>query len=327
MKEQPIVSVIIQVKNTGKYINKCLDSIISQTLKIIEIIVVDDNSKENILQYISFYLEDPRINYIKLNQTAGPGGARNKGLEIAKGQYIGFCDSDDWIDIDYFQQAVSIMDASEADIGMFSLIRENDINREPRFYRCLYKQFIELSSDIAIKIMTGQLEMGLKVTPHCTNKIYRKDFLEKHHLSFKEHITSQDVLFAFQTFLQANKIICVPNTKYHHYKRPQSIVQSFDEKYIHDLVILFTSIRTFLKEQNAYERYCFNYYKLLDRFVRLNVQKIFAFVSDDSERKKYMQKLLKNVKTIIDIDEYFEYTNAEDIRNHLMPNPDETLLY
>ena len=179
MKEQPIVSVIIPVKNTGKYINKCLDSIISQTLKIIEIIVVDDNSKENILQYISFYLEDPRINYIKLNQTAGPGGARNKGLEIAKGQYIGFCDSDDWIDIDYFQQAVSIMDASEADIGMFSLIRENDINREPRFYRCLYKQFIELSSDTAIKIMTGQLEMGLKVTPHSTNKIYRKDFFKR----------------------------------------------------------------------------------------------------------------------------------------------------
>lgn len=327
MKEQPLVSVIVPTRNTGKYIQKCLDSLISQTLKNIEIIIVDDNSEENILNTVSDYCKDSRVVYYKLNYTSGPGGARNKGLEMAQGKYIGFCDSDDWIDIDYYQQAVHFMDISQSDMGMFSFIREYEVNREPRFYRCQYTQYIELSPDISIKIMTGQIEMGIKVTPHCTNKIYRRDFLQKYDLKFQERITSQDVLFAFQTFLQANKIICIPNVEYHHFKRSQSIVQSFDEKYIEDFSVLFTSIRNFLIKQNLYERYCLNYYKLLDRFIRLNVQKIFTFVINDKDRKKYIRKLLDHAKTLINIDEYFEFTSAEEIRSHLSPDPHETLLY
>ncbi len=327
MKEEPLVSIIIPARNTGKYIQKCLDSIVSQSLKSIEIFIIDDNSDDDLFKFVSEYCKDSRITYVKLNHTVGPGGARNKGLEMARGKYIGFCDSDDWIDIDYYQQAVYFMDLSHSDIGMFSFIREYEVNRKPRFYRCQYEQYIELSPDISIKIMTHQLEMGIKVTPHCTNKIYRRDFLQKYNIIFKEHITSQDVLFAFQTFLRANKIICIPNTEYHHFKRPQSIVQSFHEKYLSDLVVLFTCIRNFLKENNLYERYCLNYYKLLDWFIRLNVQKIFTFIQDEKERKIYIRKLLKNSKTLIDMDEYFEYISAEEIRNHLMPDSGETLLY
>ena len=98
------VSVIIPAYNTENQITKCLNSVLNQTLKEIEIIVIDDGSTDNTLELINnFKLTDSRITVIS-QENKKQGAARNRGIEIAKGEYIGFVDSDDYIDRDYYEK-------------------------------------------------------------------------------------------------------------------------------------------------------------------------------------------------------------------------------
>lgn len=97
MEEKIKVSVIIPVYNVEEYIEKCLDSVVNQTLKEIEIIVVNDGTKDNSMKKIEKYFSDSRIKIIN-KQNGGQSSARNAGLAISKGEYISFIDSDDFIE-------------------------------------------------------------------------------------------------------------------------------------------------------------------------------------------------------------------------------------
>lgn len=105
------VSVIIPVYNSSKHIKECLESVINQTYKNIEIIVVDDASSDNSTEIIK-NLNDPRINIIQLKQNLGVARARNKGIEIATGDYICFLDSDDYWILDKLEKQVKFIEAN-----------------------------------------------------------------------------------------------------------------------------------------------------------------------------------------------------------------------
>lgn len=123
------------------------------------------------------------------------------------------------------------------------------------------------------------------------------------------------------------KIICIPHVQYHHYKRPHSIIQSFDSKHTADFIRLFTLIKSYLKEKQLYEQYCYNYYKFLEHFYNIIIREIFEFVPNDKERKMYISDSLKSVKSLIDFDEYIAFTTAEELRQHIQPNIKDTTLY
>lgn len=327
MTEHPIISVIVPVRNTKEYLPICLDTMRSQTISSLEVLIIDDCSDQNIRKIVEPYLSDSRFRYYRLEQCLGPGGARNAGLDAASGKYIGFCDSDDWVDLNFYETAVKFMDRSGADIGMCTLMRETDGSAGDHIYKCKYDQAINLSPDIAIKIMTYQYDAGIKVIPPCTNKIYRKAFLDRFHVRFQNHMYFQDVLFAFQTFLQAGKIICIPNVRYHHFRRPDSIIQSFSSKHIDDFAQLFSLISAFLKEKGLYEQYQHNYYKLCEHFYNIIVREIFQFVQTENEKKQYLRASFVAFKQVVNLDEYLEYTTAEKLRQHIQPHILDTTLY
>ena len=106
--KNPKLSIIIPVYNTGEYLSRCLDSVINQTYKEIEIICVNDGSTDNSLQILNDYAKcDDRI--IIINQkNLGSSEARNNGLKIIKGKWVGFVDSDDWVDLNYFEELINL---------------------------------------------------------------------------------------------------------------------------------------------------------------------------------------------------------------------------
>ena len=113
----PLISVIIPVFNTEKYLKECLNSLINQTLINIEIICINDASTDNSLNILCEYAEkDKRIKVIDLKINKRQGGARNEGLKVAGGEYIGFVDSDDWIDIKMYQRLYKKIIEEKADI-------------------------------------------------------------------------------------------------------------------------------------------------------------------------------------------------------------------
>ena len=122
------ISIIVPVYNTEKYLGVCLDSLISQTYKDIEIICVDDGSTDNSLQILNDYAaKDSRIK-ILTQKNQGPSVARNLGLEKAKGEYITFVDSDDWVSIDMCEKIYSKAIDTNADLVLFPHSRVTNTN-------------------------------------------------------------------------------------------------------------------------------------------------------------------------------------------------------
>ncbi|MBF4468083.1 MAG: glycosyltransferase [Methanobrevibacter arboriphilus] len=165
----PKVSIIIPVHNTSKYLKKCMDSVINQKLKDIEIICINDESRDNSLEILEDYArKDKRIKIInQVNQ--GVSIARNTGLKIAKGEYVGFVDSDDWIDLNFFYELYNKAKSQGADLA-----------RTFYKYEYPYKRDEEKLNKI-IKKRNKEREQ-LNVNDHSVviwNAIYKRKYIEK----------------------------------------------------------------------------------------------------------------------------------------------------
>lgn len=324
-----LLSVIVPTYNTGKYLCQCMDTLMAQTMSNMEIIVIDDCSDENIRKNLSRYLlqNNKTVHYERLEIRRGPGGARNYGLEMASGKYVAFCDSDDWVDITYYQDCVDALERHTADMAMCSLVRAYDYMQKDPLYKCRYDRELSLTGDFALKILTKQIDAGILIIPSSVNKVYRKEYLEQLSLRFVEDRLFEDLLFSFICIMNATRIICVPNATYHHYKRPNSIVQSFDRKHIDDFAAVFTQLRNYLDAENRYEEYRFNYYKYLEQYYNLIVREIFEFVPDEKRRKEYLAESFHQIRPLIVFSEYMEYTTAEQLRQHIQPHITDTTIY
>lgn len=328
-KKNITVSVIVPTYNTSMYLERCMDSLIAQTIDDMEIIVIDDCSDEDIQSVVVPYIgqSDKVVCFERLAQHRGPGGARNRGIELASGTYVAFCDSDDWVDITYFEDCVKLMEQSNANIGMCSLVRAYDYTQKSPLFKCKYDRELTLTGEFALKVLTKQMDIGILIIPSTVNKIYRRDYLDQIHLRFVNGKFFEDLLFSFISIMNADKLVCVPNVAYHHYKRPDSIVQSFDQKHIDDFTEIFALLRQYLKTSGKYEEYRFYYYKFLEQFYNLIVREIFEFVLDERTRKEKLAYSFLKIRTVIDFSEYMEYTTAEQLRQHIQPHITETTIF
>ena len=323
-KALPIVSVIIPVKDTGIYLKRCLDSIVHQTIKGIEIIVVDDASKQDITTYLEEYKSDNiTMVYLRNEISLGPGGARNKGINNAKGEFIAFIDSDDWIDLNLLEVSIARMRQTDADIGMVSVVREYPVPNKEKIFKCKYNQEYNLTGDMALRILTREYSLEFSVGFYTTNKIYKTQFLLDNNIKFDENIYFQSAPFTIHTFLYTNQILCIPAVQYHHYRRTNSVVQSFDQKHIDDYQTSMCSIKQRMLNSGKYDDYCFHYYKICERYLNVLVKEIFMFIPDEDEKKFFLIKLLNVLPSFCNVDEYFEYSTAEQLRHHIQPAIDK----
>lgn len=321
-------SVIITTHNTEKYLSKCIDSIINQTLPDIEIIIVDDASTDNTPKIAeNLALQYDNILFLPLSISCGPGGARNKALLQATGEYISFIDSDDWVDLNYLEMMYNKAKQLNADIVTCSLMREYDYNISSPLYKCKYDQDYVLSGETAFRIMTNEYNYGIKFLPSALNKIYKKTFLTDNSLKFPENIYFEDQPFSYSCTLAANKVICIPNVVYHHYKRSGSIVQSFSQKNIDDMMTAYQMIKDYLYKNNIYEKFRFNYYSSLQHFYNLIVRQIFEFVTDENTKKTYLKYSFTQLKKLVTVDEYVDFLSAEELRKHIQPHIVDTTIY
>lgn len=321
-------SVIITTHNTEKYLFKCIDSIINQTLPDIEIIIVDDASTDNTPKIAeNLALQYDNILFLPLSISCGPGGARNKALLQATGEYISFIDSDDWVDLNYLEMMYNKAKQLNADIVTCSLMREYDYNISSPLYKCKYDQDYVLSGETAFRIMTNEYNYGIKFLPSALNKIYKKTFLTDNSLKFPENIYFEDQPFSYSCTLAANKVICIPNVVYHHYKLSGSIVQSFSQKNIDDMMTAYQMIKDYLYKNNIYEKFRFNYYSSLQHFYNLIVRQIFEFVTDENTKKTYLKYSFTQLKKLVTVDEYVDFLSAEELRKHIQPHIVDTTIY
>ena len=312
----PLVSIIIPIYNLNNNLNKCLDSLIHQTEKHIEIIIIDDCSQDDVRLWISKNYKDNRIIYHRLNKNTGPGGARNAGVSLAKGKYIGFCDSDDWVDKDYFEKACNAMEKDHTQIAVCGRIREEGVinSTKPKYY---YGSENKISGTTAFQVLSMNYKMGFEISPMCTDKVFLSNFIKKNKLRFQENVYFQDVLFLVTALLEDCLVVTVPNSFYHYFKREDSIIQSFSQKHISDYINLCSSLKTLLQKSHLLEKYKINYCNIIIAYFSVLLKGLDSFVISEIQQKDYLKDMVSSLFTVISIEDLVMTYPFPRIRNTL----------
>ena len=245
------VSVILPVYNVEPYLRQCMDSIVGQTLEEIEIICVDDGSSDNSLNILKEYWQkDSRVRVIE-QQNAGAGAARNAGMRVASGQYLSFLDSDDFFEPNMLEKAYACAERYTADFIVFhsdqfhmdkqeyvdvpGVLRKQEI---PPYMPFSHRQL----TDNVFKVFVGW----------AWDKLYRRSFVEVHHLQFQEQRTSNDLLFVFSALVLAKKIAVVDQVLAHQRRGSSTSLSVTREKSWHCFYDALTALRSRLKKENIY---------------------------------------------------------------------------
>ena len=208
---EPKVSVIIPVYNVEEYLRQCLDSVINQTLKEIEIICVDDGSTDSSLEILKEYAaKDHRITLIT-QQNLHAGVARNAGLAVAKGKYLSFLDSDDFFELNMLEETYKKVIKDNSDGCIFSAVMIDYATAKIKQMPWLLKEFN------LIEINKIRDKIFLITSPNCWNKIFSKLLIDKYNLRFQNLTNANDVYFSFAFCILANKLSTI-NKEFIHYR-------------------------------------------------------------------------------------------------------------
>lgn len=214
----PIISVIVPVYNVEKELKRCVDSILKQTLKEIEIILVNDGSQDRSPQICNDYLEiDPRVLVIH-QENGGLSQARNVGLLKASGEYVLFVDSDDYISSDACEKLYEYSNDGEIDIVIGKSIRSENGNANQIFQsNDKLNQIISGESFLKEQLKNGTMHMMV------STNLFKRDFLIEHKLFFKKGILHEDEQWTPRVFLKANKVLHKDFSFYYYVIRDNSI--------------------------------------------------------------------------------------------------------
>lgn len=278
-----------------KYLPKCLESLIKQTLKDIEIICVNDGSMDNSLAILKeFASKDSRIKIID-NQHQGVAKTRNTGIEQSTGEYIGFVDSDDYIDIDFFEKLYNSATKSNSDIAIASILKHKNFFN---IYNAKYtKEEIAITIQDKIKLCEDKKHFFF----YAWNKIYHSGFIKENNIKFSEGQIYEDVMFAIKALYYSNKIISVYGTKYHYIEHENSLTKYKDKtgEKEHDLIKAYSELQEFCNSKNIEIPERLNYY----------TKENFGFILN-LYKGKYQSKIqLFNIFTIATISNYSETRN------------------
>lgn len=284
------ISVIIPVYNTENFLEQCLGSVVNQTYKNLEILIVDDGSPDKSdAVYKRFALEDNRIKIIK-QKNSGISVARNTGLKFATGQWIHFVDSDDYLDMDYYEKMINDACDINPDIIAGGVISQNS-----NLYNIQYKTKCVLFTKTEKFIQTNALK-------NCTvwRYIFKRDFLKKNNLKFAVGKIFEDILFTPNAVLMADCIVTVPNANYHYVFNKNSLLnKEYTENHQAQYDYAESYLNDFIKKHNLED--VINRSKNTEvTTYKLIAFKIFKkiFFKDSNESKYYLfgVRILKTYK-------------------------------
>lgn len=256
MEQFTKVSIIVPVYNVAPYLRQCMDSIINQTYRNIEIICIDDGSTDESGKILDEYAKsDDRINAVHTNN-AGVASARNTGLSLASGEYLLFVDGDDWIDTATCQKAVSSISTEAVDVVMWPYIREFSDHSDPKIIFQGQKLFDETACRKLQRRMIGLSDEELAHPENADalstvwGKLYRREMIEQNHLRFEDlsHIgTYEDGLFNLHYFAHVKCAIYISDYL-SHYRKNTGMTSRYRSQLASQWKTLFSNMRVYIEK-------------------------------------------------------------------------------
>ena len=247
------VSVIIPIYNAAQYLHKCLKSVISQTYKNLDIILIDDGSLDDSYDIAKEYQEkDSRIRLFT-QTNIGLIATRKRGIELAEGEIVGFVDSDDWIEPIMYERLVQCMEENECDLVTSGIYRDYADGSRKEWYD-LYPEgvYVNLESAIYPSMLHDfkKNEMGLKCT--LVNKLYRRQILQDIYGEIDTRVFyGEDALTIYPYCLRCKRIYILNEAYYHYYIRNNSMCRAANEKLAINTYYLYNGLRDAFMESNC----------------------------------------------------------------------------
>lgn len=280
------VSVIIPVYNAEKYLAECMDSVIGQTLKNIEIICVDDGSTDESFKILKEYEKNDRRIRLLRQENAGAGAARNTGLAAAKGEYLSFLDADDFFEPYMLERAYSKAKKQKAQVTVFGSDQyREDLESFQEVSWTLKKHALPPYRPMNYQTFT---ENVFKVFVGWTwDKLFEREFILKYQLKFQEQRTSNDLLFVFTAIVLAERIE-VEETVLAHQRRgnPESLSNTREKSWR----CFYEALRALRENLIRYGLY----YELEQDFINYALHfSLWNLNTIQGEKKKDLYKMLK----------------------------------
>lgn len=271
---RPDVSIIIPIYNVEKYLNRCIISIQNQTLKNIEIILVDDGSLDNCPQLCDEYAQrDSRIKVIH-KKNGGLGLARNSGLEIATGKYIAFIDSDDFIELNMFETLFDKASKENLDTVFCGCKFYNNGIIKEKIEVKTYTQFIGSTEIKALLLdLVGPLpsyKSDVKYMMSVWHAIYSKEIIDKYNICFcsERKFVSEDLIFDIDYLTKAQRIGYIPDCLYFYCINENSLSRTFSSEKYNKYKILLDEVERKLNEHYTWDEYWLHFYRLKLLYLR-----------------------------------------------------------
>ena len=309
----PLLSIIIPVYNTAPYLRKCLDSIIMQTYTNTEIIIINDcstdDSEKIILEYCETY---KKISYKKLEKNYGVGYIREMGVYIANGELVAFVDSDDWLELDFYELLVESIVENSCDVAIGCVLTEynNYISARSR-YKINTNNVI--TGDFALKVMMKYYGQNFDISPNMNNRIYSKEVLVKNNACAEYSKQAQDNYSSFIILLNAEKVSLVSNAYYHYYQRENSAVHSFSETYINNYFNVLLHIQNELIKTKQFTPNKDVFMSFIDRSIVWLIKCMNESKCNINEQKKYIKLLYQRALELFSVEEYIDYLDVDRI--------------
>ncbi|AQR96931.1 glycosyltransferase family 2 protein [Clostridium saccharoperbutylacetonicum] len=308
------VSIIVPVHNSEIYLHKCLDSLVNQSLEEIEIILINDNSTDESINILQEYKNryPNKIILIDLKEIQGPGGARNEGLNIASGQYIGFVDSDDYVEIEMFEELYNL--AISGNYDMVDCCFEN---------KRVEKFALSTTENTWGKLNIEKRRQLIAYPGFLWSKIIKRNILIDNHIRFREKVTYEDMDFLPVVMLYLKSVYATDLLLYYYENNLHSITNSYEKDIqIKDKMAALKALVEKFNELNAYEDYkeeitfqVYNTYMHMVKFctfylddneVNYSIYKelqefFFKLVNHDYKNNKYIAKLDKKNRMYADL--------------------------
>ncbi len=248
-QEKALISLIIPVYKVEKYLEKCIQSVINQTYENLQIILVDDGSPDNCGKICDEYAKkDHRIEVIH-KSNGGLSDARNKGLEIAKGEYIGFVDSDDYIEADMYEVLYNLLKQYNADVSIcnFYTVSQGKISIKNADNGINEYNRIEILKEILL---------DKNIQSYAWNKLYKKELFDE--IKYPIGKKYEDIGTTFYLLEKCNKVVVTGKSEYYYINRQDSIVNNVTESTITDYIELiiqrYDYIEENIKELSSYNK-------------------------------------------------------------------------
>ncbi len=288
-EEQYNVSVIMPVYNSAKYLKECLDSVLGQTLKQVQIICVDDDSTDGSLDILNNYRRENKNILILHTEHKGASHARNIGLKYAKGTYVIFLDSDDLYDKSMLEEMYACAIEYDADVAVCEW--DSNLLTEVNFLGNVLKKYMKRYSETPFTMRNLPMEGWQWWGCGPCNKLCRKNFLVENKIEFQELKSANDVYYASMIMLLAKRIIHTNNfNSLYHYRRGANEGQISNSRTADDIYKAYEKIFAVMSKLGIVEEYYKQYYVAVFNGIVMNLanmrknaesnQKFYSFFSE-----------------------------------------------